>query len=45
MYKLNTEQFINDITKVITLLEQGEQMAKALPCCAPLTSFLSSSKK
>lgn len=41
----NTDQFIADITKVITLLEQGEQMTNALPCCAPLTGWFSSSKK
>ena len=41
----NTDQFINDISKVITLIEQGEQMTKALPCCAPLTSWFTSSKK
>jgi len=41
----NTDQFITDITKIINLLEQGEQMSKALPCCAPLTSFFTSSKK
>ena len=35
----NTDQFITDISKIITLLEQGEQMAKALPCCAPLTAW------
>jgi hypothetical protein len=41
----NTDQFITDITKIINLLEHGEQIANALPCCAPLTSLFTSSKK
>jgi hypothetical protein len=41
----NTDQFITDITKIINLLEHGEQITKALPCCAPLTSWFASSKK
>lgn len=41
----NTDQFITDITKIITLLEHGDQITKALPCCAPLTSWFTNSKK
>ena len=39
-----TDEFIEDITKLINFMEQGEKIASAIPCCAPITSMLFSKK-
>jgi hypothetical protein len=40
----NTDEFIADINKVITLIEDSEHIVKVIPCCAPITSWITSSK-
>ena len=39
-----TDEFIEDITKLINFMEQGEKIASAIPCCAPFTSMIFSKK-
>ena len=41
----NTDQFISDITKIINVIENGDKIAQALPCCAPITAWFTNSKK
>jgi len=41
----NTEQFISDITKIIDVIEHGDKITQALPCCAPISAMFTSSKK
>jgi hypothetical protein len=41
----NTDEFIKDINKVISLIENGEQITRSIPCCTPIISWFISSKK